>query len=90
MSRNNLFRVGLIPCLLMFVSGLTMAASAPSPTALQDPNVEAAVEGTANKIRIIEATRSKAKAADSTESVDCFYEANKYHADCHNTRAKTR
>lgn len=89
MSRNNLFKIGLISC-LMFITGLSLAANAPSPTALQEPNVEAAVEGTAKKIGIIEATRSKSKAAESTESVDCFYEANKFHADCRNTRAETR
>lgn len=90
MSRNNLLKIGLISCSLMLMPGLIMAASAPSATALQDPNVEAAVEGTAKKIGIIEATRSKTKATESTESVDCFYEANKYHADCRNTRAETR
>lgn len=90
MSRNNLFRVGLIFCLVMFLPGLTLAANAPSTTPLQDPNVEAAVEGTAKKIGIIEANRSKAKTTESTESVDCFYETNKYHADCRNTRAETR
>lgn len=90
MSRNNLFKIGLISCFLMLMPGLIMAAPVPSPTALQDPNVEAAVEGTAKKIGIIEASRSKAKAAESTESVDCFYEANKFHADCRNTRAETR
>lgn len=89
MSRND-FRIGLISCLLMLVPGLTLAANASSPSTAQDPSVEAAVEGTSKKIGIIEATRTKAKTAEGTESVDCFYEANKYHADCRNTRAGTR
>lgn len=90
MLRNNLLKIALITCSLLFVPSLIMAASAPSPTALQDPNVEAAVEGTAKKIGVIESTRSKTKASESAESVDCFYEANKYHADCRNTRAENR
>lgn len=90
MLRNNLLKIGLITCSLMFMPSLIMAASVPSPTALQDPNIEAAVEGTAKKIGINEATRSKTKATESAESVDCFYEANKYHADCRNTRAEKR
>ena len=85
------FRVGLISCLLLLASNLALAATAPAPTAIPDTNVEAAVEGTAKKIGIMEATRSKAKSkSESTESVDCFYEANKYHPDCRNIRAGTR
>lgn len=89
MYRYHSFRVGLISCLLLLASNLALAASAPAPTAIQDPNVEATVEGTAKKIGILEANRSKAK-SESAETVDCFYEANKYHADCRNTRAGTR
>lgn len=89
MYRYLSFRVGLISCLLLLVSNLALAASAPAPTAIQDPNVEATVEGATKKIGILEANRSKSK-SESTESIDCFYEANKYHADCRNTRAGTR
>lgn len=89
MSKND-FLVGAISFFLMLMSGVTTAASVSSPAAAQDPSVEAAVEGTSKKIGIIEATRTKAKSAEATESVDCFYEANKYHADCRNTRAGTR
>lgn len=90
MSRKALFNSGLIFGLVMIMPGLGLAANAPSPTAVQDPNVEAAVKGTAKKIGNIEAARTKAKEAESTESVDCFYEANQYHVDCRNTRAVTR
>lgn len=89
MSKNN-FLVGAFSFLLMLISGVTTAANVSSPAAAQDPSVEAAVEGTSKKIGINEATRTKAKTAEGTDSVDCFYEANKYHADCRNTRAGTR
>lgn len=90
MYRSDLFGIGMISCLLMFVSSPALAANAPTPTAMQEPNVEAAVEGTSKKIGIIEASRKKMKAAETAESVDCFYDANKYHADCRNTRVETR
>lgn len=80
----------LISCALFSAPSLSMAASPSAPPVLQNQDVEAAIEGETKKIGILEATRSKAKLSESTETVDCFYETNKFHADCRDKKSMDR
>ena len=80
--------VVLLSCALFSAPSLSTAASPLTIPVLDNQNVEAAVEGQARRSGILEATRSKTRTSESTESVDCFYEANKAHTDCRDARAK--
>lgn len=80
----------LISCALFSAPSLSMAATPAAPPVLQNQDVEAAIEGETKKIGIQQATRNKTKASESMESVDCFYEANKFHADCPDKKSDNR
>ena len=80
-----------IACALFSASSLSMASSPSAPPVLQNQDVEAAIEGETKKFGILEATRSKTKSSgESPESVDCFYETNKFHTDCREKKSRER
>ena len=79
-----------VSCALFAVPALSSAASPASIPILEDQSVEAAIEGEVKRMGIKESTRRMTKTSESGESVDCFYEANKFHSECRDGKSSYR
>lgn len=75
---------------LLAVPALSSAASPASVPVLEEQTVEAAIEGEVKRMGIKESTRRMTKTSESGESVDCFYEANKYRSECRDGKSSYR
>jgi len=80
----------LVSCALLTVPALSSAASPASVPVLEEQTVEAAIEGEVKRMGIKESTRRITKTSESGESVDCFYEANKFHSECRDGKSSYR
>ncbi len=85
MYRNILTTAYMLFALLAAPS-MSLADNQPVKSDLEEQTIEVASDNQARKVEIRTLTSKRAETTELGESVDCFYDANKFNPDCGSAR----
>lgn len=87
MYQNVLTTAAFVVFALFATPSMSSADNQPIPPVLEGQTIEVARDGEVKQAHIRKTAGKRAQTAETAESVDCFYDSNKFNLDCSDSKS---